>query len=206
MQGIKDRYGRLNELQRGSAASIELGCGPTKRIAESIGVDILDFPGVDIIGSAIEVLRAMPTACAREISSSHFLEHVDDLPGLLTETMRVLEVGGKLVVTVPHFSNALFYSDPTHKTFFGLYTFSYFFDGDLFKRTTPGYARIPGGLLTDVRLGFRSYRPHYLSHAIRRTTGLLVNASKFLMETYEESFSSWISCYEITYEVTRADS
>src|SRR6185312_2948084 len=37
----------------------------------------------------------------------------------------VLEPGGEFRAVVPHFSNLHFYSDPTHRTFFGLYTFSY---------------------------------------------------------------------------------
>lgn len=205
MRNVDDRHGRLNELRPGCGALLELGCGPNKRNPESIGIDLLDVPGADVIGNATDVLRLMPTGSARMISSWHFLEHVDDLGTLLREAMRVLEIGGRFVATVPHFSNAFFYSDPTHRNFFGLYTFSYFFEDRIFTRRVPNYARLDHGRLSRVRMEFRSSRPHYVSHAIRRAVGAIVNSSNMLMEIYEESFSSWISCYEITYEVTRID-
>ena len=37
---------------------IELGCGPLKRHAGSIAIDILDGEHVDVVGDALDVLRA----------------------------------------------------------------------------------------------------------------------------------------------------
>jgi hypothetical protein len=41
---------------------IELGCGPVKRSAGAIGVDLIDGDAVDIVGDALDVLRALPPA------------------------------------------------------------------------------------------------------------------------------------------------
>jgi hypothetical protein len=48
-----------------------------------------------------------------------------------------------------------------------------------------------------VNLVFRSYRPHYFSHFLRKLVQALVNSSVRIQEIYEESFVGAISCYEI---------
>jgi ubiquinone/menaquinone biosynthesis C-methylase UbiE len=86
--------------------------------------EIDDSDAVDIVGDALQVLKKVPDNAVSKITSYHFLEHVDNLGILLEEIARVLKQDGTLVSVVPHFSNPFFYSDPTHKNFFGLYTFS----------------------------------------------------------------------------------
>ena len=198
-----DKSNSIEKALRGESIKIELGCGGRKRDPASIGVDILDLPGVDVVGDAIFFLSALPSNSVSQVTSYHVLEHIQDLPGLLAEIVRVLAPGGSFFTTVPHFSNAFFYSDPTHKTFFGLYTYNYFFESEIFRRSVPSYARIAGASLIDVALNFRSYQPHYLSHFVRKLIGFFVNSNYFFMEIYEESFSGLISCYEITYTVRK---
>ena len=105
---------------------IELGCGPNKTAADVIGIDLLPLPGVDIVHNTEEGLHFIPDNSVDEISSSHFLEHIVNFESLMKEIHRVLKPGGLNKVTVPHFSNPHYYSDFTHKRFFGLYTFDYF--------------------------------------------------------------------------------
>ena len=38
---------------------------------------------------------------------------------VIAESVRVLKRGGTFVAVVPHHSNPLYYSDPTHRAFFG---------------------------------------------------------------------------------------
>lgn len=203
MVKVLDKNDSIERIKSGDKIILEIGCGNNKRDPNAIGIDILDSPCTDIIGDACEILRLLPDNSVDRITSNHVLEHLEDLPLLLTQVVRVLKPSGKMTATVPHFSNAFFYSDPTHKCFFGLYTFSYYFDQSIFSRTVPSYSRISGARLNSVRLGFRSYRPHYISHLIRKGFGLLVNSSNMVREIYEESFSTFISCYEITYEVEK---
>ena len=114
--------------------SLELGCGNRKRHPDAIGVDIRDFPGVDLVGDAQKVLQAIPTGTISSVYTYHFLEHLADLEPMVTAVARVLSFGGRFIAVVPHFSNPYFYSDPTHRTFFGLYTFLYFSEDKIFKR------------------------------------------------------------------------
>jgi len=197
---VKDIIDKSDILGRVSSLDIiilELGCGPKKEYSDSIAIDLIDFPCVDIIGDILSVLRRFPDNSVDKIFSSHVFEHLEQLPEILIEIRRVLSSDGELDIKVPHFSNSFFYSDPTHKTFFGLYTFSYYFNDNLLGRGVPDYEKIPGMELRSIKLIFKSYRPHYISHAIRKSVQWLVNLHPLLQEIYEESFVNFISCYEI---------
>ena len=125
---MTDKHGVLARRDLRDAV-IELGCGPRKRRPGSIAVDVIDGEHVDIVGDALDVLRALPAGCARLVSSSHFLEHLADAGPILDEMSRVLGAGGEIEIVVPHFTNPYFHSDPTHRNSlgFGLYTMSFGF-------------------------------------------------------------------------------
>ena len=204
---IDDKRGIFNSAEISVLnLTLELGCGEKKRITNSVGVDQLDFPSVDIVGDAIEVLRCFPDKSIRCISSSHFFEHVDDLKCLLTECSRVLMTGGILEIVVPHFSNPYFYSDYTHKRFFGLYTFSYLCNTPNLKRKVPKYGISLPLDLKNVELNFRSERPFYLRHAIGRIIGLIINSCDYLKEFYEINLSNLIHCHEIKFVLEKMHS
>jgi len=200
---MHDKSQVLSQLGQRGPVSIELGCGPTKRDPSSIGIDALDLPGVDIVGDVFEVLAAFPQATVDSASSYHFFEHIDDLSRMMQELARVLRPGGTLHVVVPHFSNPYFYSDYTHRRFFGLYTFCYLTNSSLFRRPVPRYGIEPAFDLQDVRLVFRSTRPFYVRHAIKRAVGFLFNATNYLKEFYEENLCYFFPCYEVTYRTKR---
>ncbi len=198
---VTDKRGLLAQARAGGGAVLELGCGPAKQLAGAIGIDMLDTDAVDIVGEANAVLRRFPARAASRIASFHFFEHVPDLDALLVETARVLDDGGLMEVTVPHFSNPYFYSDPTHRTFFGLYTFSYLADEKLFARKVPNYGKGFGFELREVDLVFKS--PFTGRNALKRGVGSIVNASTFFKELYEENFAFLFPCYEIRYLLAR---
>lgn len=183
-------------------ASLELGCGPRKRNPTDIGIDAIDYEGVDIVGDVYEVLALIDENTIDRVSSSHFLEHVTDLTKLLSEIARILKPGGRLDVVVPHFSNPYYYSDYTHRNPFGLYSFSYLAESDLFRRSVPMY-EIPMFKLNSVVLGFKSPRPFYVRFAFKRALGLLINSSRYLQEFYEENLCYLVPCYEITFQLTK---
>lgn len=196
-----DRSGVLARISPASPVSIELGCGPSKANPEAIGIDAIDFPGVDLVGDVFEVLGAMPSGSVARCSSSHFLEHVPNLTALFDEFERVLVVGGEVVATVPHFSNPYFYSDPTHCRTFGLYSMSYLAVDRIFRRRVPLYGRRPRLELIAVVLGFNS--PFPLRRLVKRSVGPVFNLGRWTQEFYEENVSHLFPCYEITYRLTR---
>ena len=198
---ILDKSGVLSRVSPENPIVIELGCGPSKKDSEAIGVDVLDFPCVDLVGDIFEALAALPDASVSSCRSSHFLEHVADLARLIDEIERVLIPGGEMIATVPHFSNPYFYSDPTHSRFFGLYSMSYFASDDLLSRKVPLYGRVPALALEAVHLGFNS--PFPVRGLVKRAIGRGLNLCTFVQEFWEENLCYFFPCYELTYRLRR---
>ena len=182
---------------------LELGCGQTKRGPDWVGVDVLDTPAVDVVGDVFDVLRTLDDDSVAEVYSSHLFEHIEDLSALVTELERVLTVGGRLHVIVPHFSNAYFYSDPTHRRPFGLYTFSYFAEDQLLRRRVPTYAHVPRLRLESARLNFRSASEFRSRYRVKAALGRLVNSTVWLQEFYEENLVGILPCYELEFELVK---
>jgi ubiquinone/menaquinone biosynthesis C-methylase UbiE len=201
--GIVDKKLILARLPTLPRVALELGCGNRKHDPDSIGVDALDYECVDIVGDIFEVLGAMPDGTVDDVYSSHFLEHVSDVPGLLDELARILKPGGRLAITVPHFSNPYFYSDITHRASFGLYSMSYFSDDRKLTRKVPSYQKELFYELQAVRLVFKSSPPFYLRHALKKLVEVLVNINSYTKELYEEMFCHMFPCYEVQYELRR---
>jgi len=200
---IVDKHSVLATLPQRSGVRLELGCGHTKRDPGAIGIDAQDLPGVDVVGDVFDALAAFPPASVDDVSSFHFFEHVEDLPRLLAAIARVVKPGGCVRVVTPHFSNPYFYSDHTHRRAFGLYTFCYLAHSRLFARQVPTYGVDPQFEVEDVRLGFKSTRPFYVRHGIKRAQGVLFNATRWLQEYWEENLCWFFPCYEIDYRLRR---
>lgn len=198
---FQDKSAILARVSGGEAVVLELGCGPRKRHRTAVGVDALDYPGVDLVGDVFAVLGALPAGCVAGVHAYHFLEHVADLDRLLAELGRVMHAGAILDVEVPHFANPYFYSDPTHSRFFGLYTFCYLARSTLFRRAVPNYGREPAFELADVRLDFDS--PFPLRGVLRRAIGRLFNITRWLQEFHEENLCYLLPAYQLRYLLRR---
>jgi ubiquinone/menaquinone biosynthesis C-methylase UbiE len=186
-----------------SPLKLELGCGPEKRSHDAIGIDAIDYPAVDIVGDAYEVLESLPEACVDYISSEHFFEHLEDVPRMLRSIARVMKAGGIVRIVTPHFSNPFFYSDPTHRQFFGLYTFAYYGTESPFRRRVPNYCAVSGLRNQACRLIFKSHRPYYVRHSFKKAVEKMVNLSRYTQELYEENFCYIVPCYEVEYTLIR---
>jgi len=181
---------------------LDLGCGTTKR-SGAVGIDILPLPGVDLVGDALEILRGISTGAVSAIYSSHFLEHVPDAEAIVREASRVLKHGGEFRAVVPHFSNPAFYSDPTHRNYFGLYTFGYWIRSTPYRRKTPRYIDPLPFTMLNATHRFKSSRPFYVRHGIKKLLGSWVNLSRWTQEFYEEHLCWIMPCYELDYVLRR---
>ena len=202
---LVDKGRILPNIRNRHPVAIELGCGNRKRDANAIGIDIRDFPCVDIIGDVVDVLKEIPDGEVDIVSSYHFLEHVADLDLLLGEVTRVMRVGGCFKVVAPHFSNPYYYSDPSHKNHFGLYTFSYHAHDRVFRRKVPHYNNNVFLSIEKVDLIFKSPPPFYFRHGVKRFIGVIFNSCRYMQEFYEENLSFIFPCYEIEYLLKRVD-
>lgn len=194
-----DKKGILQSLPQNLV--IELGCGPHKKHPSWLGIDAKDADGVDIVGDVFEVLPNLPDGCVAEIHAYHFFEHIVDVEGLLQILDRKLKPGGKLNIVVPHFSNPYFYSDPTHKRFFGIYSFSYFMEEKIWKHRVPCYYLLPGLYLRAAKLKFSS--PFYINRPFRWLQQAMFNSSNLMKEWYEDSWSRTFPCYEIQFIIQK---
>ena len=201
-----DRTGRLPSQVAVAAVMLELGCGDGKRDPLAIGIDLRDFPDVDVIGDVHLVLESLPDDCVASVFASHFIEHIDSLEQLMASLARVVKPGGVIEFVAPHFSNPYFYSDVTHKTHFGLYSFCYLARSNIFRRRVPDYGLSQGFILESVVLGFKSGRPFYVRHFLKTIAGKLVNMSTYTKEFYEENLAWIVPCYEVTYRIRNGKS
>ncbi|MGD0552334.1 MAG: methyltransferase domain-containing protein [Sedimentisphaerales bacterium] len=190
----------LNKIASGGKPVIlDIGCGRHKRLG-AIGIDKADLPGVDIVADIEEGLGFLPDSFADEIYTFSFLEHVQNFENLMCEIVRVLKKDGKAVVRVPHFSNPYYYSDPTHKRFFGLYSFYYFVENQhQMRRKVPDYYFPVKIRILSQKIIFDS--PFLFGKIIKRLLQILFNLGTFIQEFYEENLCYMLPCsaLEITF-------
>ena len=192
----------LELVKSKSRIVIELGCGEVKRNPDSIGIDIAKLPGVDIIQNLESGLDFIPDNSVDEISSSHVLEHIIRFEELMRDIHRILKPDGIHKVTVPHFSNPHYYSDYTHKRFFGLYTFEYFSkisDQKLNRKVHDFYVDFHFRV-THRRFNFKkNLSPRNIFNIL--VADPLFNTSNYMQEFYEDKFAFIIPCKEIYFEM-----
>lgn len=104
---------------------LDIGCGTAKREG-FLGVDAIDFPGVDVVMD-VRTQWPWPDNSVAEVHCSHFLEHLTGLERVhfANQLYRVLvpgEIGpaslpvkGFATVIVPHWCSHRAYGDPTHQ-------------------------------------------------------------------------------------------
>jgi len=108
-----------------------IGCG-NKKIEGSIGVDVINLPGVDIVFDLNKAHWPFKENRFEEIYADHVLEHLNSTVNSMSEIWRVSKNGASIYINVPHFSSPNAFVDPTHVSFFTLDTLSYFTkDNDL---------------------------------------------------------------------------
>lgn len=188
-----DKFGKIENLSLNGFNVLELGCGPLRKFEDSITVDIVDLEGVDVIANINEGLSFIPDNSIDEIHSSHFLEHVQDLEKTMSEIYRILKPGGKKIGTVPHFSNPYFYSDYTHKSFFGLYTFYYMSKRSSLKRKVPTFYNDLDFKIVEIKFNF------YTRFRVWKIYQYLFNRNDSMKEFYEKNLCYIFPASEISF-------
>ncbi len=186
-------------LSQYEIVKIDLGCGPAKRKG-CIGIDILPLPGVDIVADFEKGLEFLPDNSVDEMYSSHVLEHIQNLELMMKEIHRVLKPNAFKQIIVPHFSNPYYYSDYTHKRFFGLYSMEYFSTHTLSNLTRKVPSFYADFKFVVVSRSFKFSSPSfYFRNKIKSVFSKIFNSSIYMQELYEDWFTGWINCAEIKY-------
>ncbi len=183
------------KLNSGEKVILDLGCGGKKREGR-ITIDRVDLPHVDIVADIEDGLGFLPDNSVDEIHCRSVLEHIQNFEDLMREIVRVLKSSGKAYIFVPHFSNPYYYSDPTHKRFFGLYTFYYFVDKEhQLKRKVPNFYTDTRILILSQRLKFRSI--FSILNPFKKLIGWFLNLHPALQAYYEENLCYAFPCHGI---------
>jgi SAM-dependent methyltransferase len=104
---------------------LNLGCG-RRHLPDAVNLDITPDTSPDVVHN----LNVMPWPFEHEqferVVMLDVLEHLDDVVKTMEEIHRVCKDKAILEVTVPHFSCANAFTDPTHRHYFGRLSFNYF--------------------------------------------------------------------------------
>lgn len=117
-------------LNTGSGATVELGCGRRKWERDSIGVDRIPLGVNEIVAD----IRVTPWEWAEDgscdlILAHQVLEHVEPLIPIMNEVYRIASDDAWVEIIVPWYRAAVAYQDPTHCRFFTERTFRYWEPG-----------------------------------------------------------------------------
>jgi len=123
---VVNKPNKYNEPKVAAPIKLDLGCGKNKKGADWIGVDVIDFEGVDKVFNIGKAKWPYKDGSVDEVHASHFVEHL--LPAerihFVNELQRVLKfpeynnagamVKGFCTMIVPHWASQRAYGDLTH--------------------------------------------------------------------------------------------
>jgi SAM-dependent methyltransferase len=99
---------------------LDIGCGRNKN-PEFFGIDIYDWPGVDLAWDLEEFPWPIEDESFEYIRVSHVVEHINEQVGFFREIHRVAKNHAVVHLETPHYSSRDSWSDPTHVRHFSLF-------------------------------------------------------------------------------------
>lgn len=103
---------------------LHLGCG-RKYHPAAVNVDLVAATGPDLVHDLNARPWPLPDDQFDEVWAYDVLEHLDDVIGSMEEIHRVCRPGAVVRITVPHFSSANAFTDPTHRHYFSHASLNY---------------------------------------------------------------------------------
>ena len=107
------------------ALKINLGCG-RHYLPGYLNCDVATGVRADRHFDLNQFPYPLESDLADEVLLDNVLEHLDDIPRVLTELYRILKPGGVLRVIVPYAKADWAYQDPTHRHYFTERSMDYF--------------------------------------------------------------------------------
>lgn len=105
--------------------TLNLGSG-LKPIAGAVNLDITPVTRPDVVHDLNVLPWPFDTDTFDDVRANDVIEHLKDIVATLEEIHRVSRHGAVIRITVPHFSCANAFTDPTHRHYFGYFSFHYF--------------------------------------------------------------------------------
>jgi SAM-dependent methyltransferase len=103
---------------------LNLGCG-RRHLPDAVNLDITSKTGPDVVHDLNCLPWPFPDDHFREVLAYDVIEHLDDFIGAMEEIHRVCRAGAVVRITVPHFSCANAFVDPTHRRAFSYFSMGY---------------------------------------------------------------------------------
>ena len=110
-----------------SSTVLNLGSGKKPRPG-ALNVDVTGRTSPDLIHNLDETPWPLPEGHFTEVHAYDVVEHLRDVPQTMEEIHRVCSPGARVFITVPHFSSANSFTDPTHRHHFSARSMLYFTD------------------------------------------------------------------------------
>ncbi len=92
---------------------------------EAVNLDVIPDTNPDVLHDLNQMPWPFPDNRFCEVLAYDVIEHLDDTISVLEEIHRVCRDGAIVRLTVPHFSCANAFTDPTHRHYFGRFSFDY---------------------------------------------------------------------------------
>jgi len=105
--------------------TLNIGCGK-KKIAGAVNLDRMPANHPDIVHDLNRCPWPFSSGTFDQVHAHDVLEHLGDIVSIMEEIHRVCVDGARLSLRVPHFSSANAFTDPTHRHYFGYFSFDYF--------------------------------------------------------------------------------
>ena len=104
---------------------LNLGCG-RKPMPGAVNLDISADVGADVVHDLTKLPWPLPSDAFRQVYAFDVIEHLGDVVRVMEEIHRICQPGARVHITVPHFSSANAFTDPTHQHQFSAFSFDYF--------------------------------------------------------------------------------
>jgi SAM-dependent methyltransferase len=115
----------LAESAAKKPSKLNLGCGH-KKMADAVNVDITADTNPEVVHDLNCFPWPLPSAQFNEVIATDVVEHLDNIVAVMEEIHRICAAGAIVRIVVPHFSSANAFTDPTHRHYFGYFSFDYF--------------------------------------------------------------------------------
>lgn len=108
---------------------LNLGCGLDIK-SGYINLDIKKLLGVDVTHDLTSFPYPFGDNTFEVVEMHHVLEHLENPLKIIEELWRISKPGGKIIISVPHWSHFTAYGDFTHRNYFSSALFIYYEDGN----------------------------------------------------------------------------
>lgn len=113
-----------------SRRTLNLGSGHGRREG-AVNLDITLDTNPDVVHDLNQYPWPFEADRFDRVVAFDVLEHLDDIAKVMVELHRICATGAVIEITVPHFSSDGAYTDPTHRHYFGAFSFDYFTESHL---------------------------------------------------------------------------